>query len=214
MCKGLPVPPLLIALLTFTGCSGQPAEEGGGSPAEATAPAAAPATLQGSYGVFVTNEASGDLTLIDPATHTAVATIPVGKRPRGITPGPDGARVFVALSGSPPSPPGVDPSTLPPPDKSADGIGVVDVTAQVLVEVLVGGSDPEQLAISPDGTRLYVANEDIGEASVLDVASGRIVTSLSCWRRARGCHDQSERSMGVRDLGGGQSGVGDRHRDY
>ena len=86
--------------------------------------------------------------------------------------------MFVALSGSPPSPPGVDPATLPPPDKSADGIGVVDVTAQALVEVLAGGSDPEQLAISPDGTRLYVANEDIGEASVLDVASGRIVTSL------------------------------------
>ena len=150
---GLPVPPLLIALLTFTGCGGPPAEEGGGSPAEATAPASAPATLQGSYGVFVTNEASGDLTLIDPATHTAVATIPVGKRPRGITPGPDGTRVYVALSGSPPSPPGVDPATLPPPDKSADGIGVVDVTAQALVEVLAGGSDPEQLAISPDGTR-------------------------------------------------------------
>ena len=65
MFKGLPVPPLLFALLTFTGCGGQPGGGGGGggggSPAEAHEPASAPAPLQGSYSVFVTNETSGVL---------------------------------------------------------------------------------------------------------------------------------------------------------
>ena len=66
--------------------------------------------------------------MIDAATLTAVATIPLGKRPRGIAASPDGTRLYVALSGSPDAGPGVDEKTLPPPDRSADGIGVVDVS--------------------------------------------------------------------------------------
>jgi YVTN family beta-propeller protein len=37
------------------------------------------------------------------------------------------------------------------------------------------GLDPEQFAISPDGRRLYVANEDSGLMSAVDVASGKIL---------------------------------------
>src|SRR6185436_9017634 len=55
--------------------------------------------------VFVTNETSGDLTVIDAATQTAITTAPLGKRPRGIQPSPDGKSLYVALSGSPPAPP-------------------------------------------------------------------------------------------------------------
>src|SRR5262249_9592603 len=36
------------------------------------------------YLVYVSNEASGDLTIIDPDRPEAVATIPLGKRPRGV----------------------------------------------------------------------------------------------------------------------------------
>jgi YVTN family beta-propeller protein len=52
-------------------------------------------------GVSVTNEISGDLTVIDAETLTPVTTIPLGKRPRGIVASPDGKRLYVALSGSP-----------------------------------------------------------------------------------------------------------------
>ena len=52
---------------------------------------------------------------------------PFGKRPRGIRLSRDGSQVFVALSGSPIAPPGVDESTLPPADKKADGIGIVSL---------------------------------------------------------------------------------------
>src|SRR5262245_34359319 len=51
-----------------------------------------------SYLVYVTNEASGDLTVIDPSQPTAVATIPLGKRPRGIH--ASGGLLYVTLSGS------------------------------------------------------------------------------------------------------------------
>src|SRR5215212_2478931 len=55
-----------------------------------------PATI-----VYVTNEASGDLSVIDTATNQVIATVSLGKRPRGIHFSRDGKQLFVALSGSP-----------------------------------------------------------------------------------------------------------------
>src|SRR5436189_91139 len=79
------------------------------------------------YRVYISNEGSGDLTIIDPGKMEAVATVPIGKRARGIHASADGKLIYIALSGSPFAPPGVDESTLPPPDKSADGIGVFEI---------------------------------------------------------------------------------------
>src|SRR5262245_30922211 len=76
--------------------------------------------------VYVTNEASGDLSVIDAANNEVIATLSLGKRPRGVHITPDRKNILVALSGSPIAPPGVDEDTLPPPDKKADGIGIVD----------------------------------------------------------------------------------------
>src|SRR5690242_12756989 len=124
--------------------------------------------------VYVTNEASGDLTVIDAGTQTVLATAPLGKRPRGIKVAPDGKSLYVALSGSPNAGPGVDPKTLPPPDRSADGIGEIDADTYKVKRVIRAGNDPEQLAISADGARLYVANEDAAQVSIVDVASGSV----------------------------------------
>ena len=76
-----------------------------------------------SYLVFVSNERSGDVSVIDGATDDVVATFKVGKRPRGIRATPDGKRVFVTLSGSPRVAPGVDENRGPA-DKTADGLEI------------------------------------------------------------------------------------------
>src|SRR5437016_7631830 len=128
--------------------------------------------------VYVTNETSGDLSIVDAVSQSVVATVTLGKRPRGLTISPDGSALYVALSGSPAAPPGVDERTLPPPDKTADGIGVVDLNLRRLVRMLPGGSDPEQVAVSHDGKQVFVANEDAAALSVVDIASGRIVDSV------------------------------------
>src|SRR5258708_23553465 len=98
--------------------------------------------------LYVTNETSGDLSVIDARTESVVSTIPLGKRPRGIAVSPDHSTLYVALSGSPVAGPGVDEKSLPAPDKTADGIGVIDLGAGKLLRVLHGGSDPEQVAVS------------------------------------------------------------------
>src|SRR5437879_7990902 len=132
------------------------------------------APAESSYRVYISNEGSGDLTVIDPVKMEALGTYSLGKRCRGIHPSADGKLIYVALSGSPFAPPGVDESKLPPPDKSADGIGVFDVGQNKVVRILPGGSDPEQFAVSPDGRLIYISNEDAAAASLIEVATGKV----------------------------------------
>ena len=132
----------------------------------------------GAYRVYVTNEGSGDISIIDPAARAVVGRIPLGKRPRGIVASPDRRLLYIALSGSPIAGPGVDESTLPPADKAADGIAVLDIASGKLLRVLRGISDPEQVAVSPDGATLYVASEDTGRVMFMDARSGAIRATL------------------------------------
>ena len=57
-------------------------------------------------------------------------------------------------------------------------IGLVSVADHRLLRIVKAGSDPEQTAISQDGSRLFVANEDVGEASVVAVDDGHVLASL------------------------------------
>jgi len=136
--------------------------------------------------VYVTNEVSGDLTVIDAGTKNVITTVPLGKRPRGIHASPDGKTLYVALSGSPIGGPDVDESTLPPADYSADGIGVIDVEQNKLMRTLKAGNDPENFDVSQDGKQIYVSNEDDAEVSIIDVASGSVVQSFKMGAQPEG----------------------------
>src|SRR5579862_3509505 len=141
-----------------------------------------------SYQIVVSNERSNDITLISGADYSVLATIPVGKRPRGIHGSPDGKLVYVALSGTPIAAPpqldahgnpifkrgGDDDDSEAESDKTADGIGVVDLAARKLKGKIFAGSDPEEFALSKDGTQIYVSNEDTKSASVVDIAKGKV----------------------------------------
>lgn len=151
--------------------------------------AAAPAckgTAHKSAQVYVSNEDGDSISVVDAQKQAVVATIPVGKRPRGMRLSPDGRTLYVALSGSPKSGPGVDESKLPPPDRSADGIGVVDLASLKLVRTLPSGVDPEAFDVSPDGKTLYVSNEDAGQASIVDVATGAVRKTIAVGREPEG----------------------------
>jgi YVTN family beta-propeller protein len=126
------------------------------------------------------------MTVIDSGNYNVIATVPLGKRPRGIHASPDHKTIYVALSGSPIAGPGVDESTLPPPDKSADGIGVFDVGQMKIVRVIKGGSDPENFDVSKDGTQIFISNEDDGAVSVVDIASGTVVKSAKVGEQPEG----------------------------
>ena len=116
--------------------------------------------------VFVSNENDGTVSVIDPNAGTTIATISVGKRPRGLRVA--GNRLYVALSGSPKGGPGVDESKLPPADRAADGIGVVDLDKLTLIATLDSGQDPESFDLVGKDT-LVVSNEETGTATFVDV---------------------------------------------
>jgi YVTN family beta-propeller protein len=148
------------------------------------------------YQIFVSDEKSGDLTVIRGGDFKVTAPIPVGKRPRGIHASPDGKTVYVALSGTPiEPPPKLDANGNPifqkgqeddddkaPADKSADGIGLVDAGQKKFLRKIPAGSDPEQFGLSPDGRKICVANEDFGVATVLDAATGQDKTLVPAGR--------------------------------
>ena len=121
---------------------------------------------------------------------------------------------MIALSGSPIGGPGVDESKLPPADRAADGIGVVDIASGKAGDASShSGQDPESFDISPDGKFLYVSNEDAAEMSVLDLAQRRGHRARQGRRGARGRHRAAGRQGRLRELRGRQRGRGDRHGD-
>ena len=177
----------LVATLAGCGKHGDSAapSPGAAPPASVEVASVPVAALPKGPRVFVSNEGSGDVTVIDIASAKAIATFHVGKRPRGIQRSPDGLRVYVALSGSVAQPPG-STGALPPADVSAHGIGVIETAALAVVDCLAAGSDPEQFALGTDGQKLYVANEDAATASVLDLPGRRIETTLKVGEEPEG----------------------------
>ncbi|HET9627271.1 MAG TPA: hypothetical protein VFP84_38185 [Kofleriaceae bacterium] len=134
---------------------------------------------------FVSNEDDGTVTVIDAQSYQVVTTIAVGKRPRGLRVSPDGKRLYVALSGSPKAGPGVSEASLPPPDRAADGIGVIDLDDLHLERTLTSGQDPESFDLVGDH-RLAVSNEETAQASLIDTETGKLAAQVPTGREPEG----------------------------
>jgi YVTN family beta-propeller protein len=81
----------VLGAMLLLGCGRKPEQ----------APAAAAPPPPPSAYVYVTNEDSHDLTVVNADNDSVLGTIAVGTRPRGVKVSRDGKWVFVALSGSP-----------------------------------------------------------------------------------------------------------------
>src|SRR5204862_6772937 len=77
--------------------------------------------------LYVTNEIPNTISVVSPRTNAVVATIPVGKRPRGMVLSPDKRTVYVAL--------GQD-----------DALGVAAVARGTLPRTIPANRDPELVA--------------------------------------------------------------------
>ncbi len=71
-------------------------------------------------------------------------------------------------------------------DKTADGIGLVDVAGKKFLRKIPAGSDPEQFVLNGDGSRIYIANEDVGAATVLNATNGKAITFVPVSREPEG----------------------------
>jgi len=114
---------------------------------------------------FVTNERDGTITVIDTSTDRVTSTLEVGGRLRGIRLSPNRDRIWVAIS---------YPSNQ---SQGEDKIAELDVNGKLIAKY-DGGTDPENFVIDDHATRLYIANEDAGTASITDVKTNRVIATM------------------------------------
>ncbi|WP_240805642.1 YncE family protein [Streptomyces sp. A1547] len=128
---------------------------------------ATPAAAQARTLAYVTNAFSGTVSVIDTATNTVTATIPVGSRPEGVAVTPDGTRVYVANS---------DGTT----------VSVISTASNAVTATITVGRGPRGVAITPDGTRAYVTNSISGTVSVISTATNTVTATVSVGMAPRG----------------------------
>src|SRR5438445_288682 len=110
--------------------------------------------------VFVMNEESDDVHLIDTATDTVVKEIAVPRNPRGMRFTADSRLLFVA-------------------SEQAHVVSVIDVAQLALTKSApTGGSRPVDVIFAPDGARAYVSHGQSGDIRVLDTASLKVLKAI------------------------------------
>jgi YVTN family beta-propeller protein len=137
---------------------------------------------------YVSNEDDGTVSVIDTQRLEQVASVAVGKRPRGLVLSRDGKALYVAVSGLPKCPPPITDEQCAklPRDPAADGVAVVDTATLKQTRLISGVSDPERVEITPDGKTLFVTNEDSARLTILDVARGKALAHIAVGREPEG----------------------------
>ncbi len=112
-----------------------------------------PTDVHGNF-LFVSNEGSDNLTIINQQTYRTSNVISTGKQPRGLAYSQFDTQLYVCNSGS-------------------DNISVIDVLTQEIVNniSLQFGDQPSRILLSPDNDLLYVLNYGSNTLSVINAIS-------------------------------------------
>ncbi len=109
--------------------------------------------------VYVANQLSNDVTVIDGMTNKVLLNLPAGQTPQFLAVNPAGTRVYVSTHG-----------------KGTDGLVTVFDTStyQIIANILVG-RNPTGLALNQKGSRLYVANSGDDTVSLIDTKTSTVI---------------------------------------
>ncbi len=108
--------------------------------------------------IFITNEKSNTVSVINGKTLEVESEIAIGERPRGIGISPDGAEIYVAVS-------------------EENLIAIFDPKTLEILRKFKSGSDPETFAVHPNGN-IYISNEDDAKATVYNPKTGELVAEI------------------------------------
>ena len=109
----------------------------------------------------MTNLDNKTVSVIDTATNTVIATIPVGNNPRGVAVSPDGKWVYVACD-----------------EGSNKGIYIINAVKNKVTATVLVGFFPNAVAVAPDGKRVYVTNVISDTISVIDTATNKVTATI------------------------------------
>jgi YVTN family beta-propeller protein len=117
--------------------------------------------------VYVANQSSNTVSVLDVASNTVTATVAVGTNPGGVVVNPAGTRVYVA-------------------NYVSNTVSVLDTVSNTVIGTVVVGTNPVGVAINPAGTRVYVTNLSSNNVSVLDTASNTVTVTVAVGRNPVG----------------------------
>jgi YVTN family beta-propeller protein len=120
--------------------------------------------------------------VIDTATNTVIATIPVGFGPAG-TPAvtPDGRKVYVPNEGF----------------GFGTNVSVIDTATNTVTATIPVGSAPAGVAVTPDGRKVYVTNFQSNDVSVIDTTTNTVTATIPVGVTPGGVAIQPERFAGT-----------------
>jgi YVTN family beta-propeller protein len=105
-------------------------------------------TLDGSK-VYITNQLSNTVSVIDSASNTVTATVSVGTIPFGVAVTPNGSKVYVTNNGN--------------------SVSVIDsATDTVIATIPSGGNSPLGVSVTPDGSKVYEARRVVLHMQLVD----------------------------------------------
>jgi PQQ-dependent catabolism-associated beta-propeller protein len=116
---------------------------------------AAPASAET---IFVSDEASDCVIAVDGATLKPIECIHVGQRPRGLVASKNGKTLYVAVG-------------------NGNAIAILDTAARKMLRS-IPTPDPETFALSPDESRIFIANENDSEMSEIRIADGKVLRQV------------------------------------
>ncbi|ACV78842.1 serine/threonine-protein kinase [Nakamurella multipartita] len=113
---------------------------------------------------YIANRAAKVVTVLDTTINKVTATIPIDAGPpQFIAFSPDGSRAYVSVYND---------------DKTINLVVVINTrTTKALTEVPVE-KKPYALAVTPDGTSVWVPSHDAGALDIIDVATDTVVQTL------------------------------------
>ncbi len=150
---------------------------------------------------YVSNISGNNVSVVNAANNTVVASIPVDASPEGLAVTPNGGLLYVACVGAnkvdvistssnsiiASIPVGASPIQLAVTPNGAqvyvvaqanNQVNVIDTGSQTVIANINVGSHPTRVAFSPDGTRGYVTNVYGGNVSIIDTNSRSVIGSF------------------------------------
>ena len=116
---------------------------------------------QGTVRIVQTNSAGDNVHVIDPVTNTVVGEITGIERAHGAAPSPNGKWLYVA-------------------NESDDTVDVVDMEMLKVVKQIELMGRPNNIDITPDGRKVYVAiAQSPGALQVVDTSTNEISATIS-----------------------------------
>ena len=112
--------------------------------------------------VYVTNQSSNSVSVIDTATNTVKTTISsgLGTGPDGIAMAPDGRHVYVV-------------------NFASGTVSVISTATNTVSATITVGTDPIGIAVTPDGTGAYVTNSSSNTVSVIDTSTNTVSATIN-----------------------------------